>query len=110
MIYHGQKTSTTPGTAVPLTSARHMVSFLTVFPLAANQGEVRLGGNPQNAENAALNGGASAAIASGHGAPLTAGSATVAWPMMAVTPVDLNTVYIDVDNSGDGVQFIFGRP
>lgn len=110
MVYHGFKTSSTVGTAVPLAADRNMASFVTIFPRTGNKGEVRIGGNPLSSTNGALNGGTSAAIASGSGMPLSSGDAGVVWPMMAAVPIDLATIYMDVDNSGDGVQFIFGRP
>jgi len=115
MIYHGEAVSTTPGVAVPLTVARQQASFVTIQPRVVagvpNTGEVRIGGKPTNAVNASLNaGGSQPGIPSGSGLRLRAGDSGVIWPMMAASPVDLETIYFDVDNSGDGVQFIFGRP
>lgn len=108
MIYHGFKVSATPGTAVPLATTRYPAAFITIYARTSNAGEVRVGGNPANATNAALNG-ASAAISPGSGMPLRVGDAGVAWPISAPGAYDLQTIYFDVDTSGDGVQFIFGR-
>lgn len=114
MVYHGFKRSTTPGTAVSLSAARIMASFVTIYPRivsgVSNVGEVRIGGNPTVGDNVTLNPNAGKAIPTGSGMPLQPGDAGVIWPMMASSPVDLSTVFIDVDNSGDGVQFIYGRP
>jgi len=113
MVYHGYKTSTTPGTAVALASKRTMASFVTVFPRKAggipNAGEVRIGGNPTLAENQQFNG-VTTGIPTGSGMALLPGDAGVIWPMQAVAPIDLATVYLDVNNSGDGVQFLYGKP
>lgn len=113
MIYHGFKTSTTPGTAVALASKRTMASFVTVFPRKVagipNTGEVRIGGNPALTENQQFNG-VQTGIPTGSGMPLLPGDAGVLWPMPAPAPVDLATVYLDVNNSGDGVQFVYGKP
>lgn len=106
MIYHGFRTSTTPGVAIPISATPRKASFVTVYPRTGNATEVRLGGNPALAEN----GGPGAAIPSGSGMPLNPGDSGVAWPMMAACPIDLMTIYFDPDTSGDGVQFIYGRP
>lgn len=115
MIYQGQKVVTSAGTAVPLMTTRTMASFLTLFPIKSlshtNAGQVRVGGNPANAENVAnVSGGTGKNIPSGYGFPIGPGDSSVVWPMMAETPIDLNTVYVDADNSNDGVQFAYGRP
>lgn len=113
MIHHGKTIVTSAGTAVPLTSTRTMASFVTIYPRivgnATNAGEVRIGGNPTSASNGGT-GTTPKNIPQGSGMPLSPGSAGVLWPMQAVTPVDLNTVYVDADNSGDGVQWIYGVP
>ena len=113
MIYHGFKTSTTPGTAVTLANKRTMASFVTLFPRKVaglpNQGEVRLGGNPALPENVQFNG-IQTGIPTGSGMPLLPGDAGVIWPMPATAPVDLASIYLDVTISGDGVQFIYGKP
>lgn len=102
-LYHGFKTSTTPGTAVPLATGLNPVpaTWITFFPRivagVANTGQVRIGGVPNTAD--------SGAIPSGSGAPIGPGDASVAWP---VHDYDLRTLYLDVDQSGDGVQFIYG--
>jgi hypothetical protein len=113
MIYHGKVVSTTPGTAVPLSSSHFRASFITIYPRVAsgtpNAGEIRIGGMPTSADNIVLNG-AVASIPSGSGIPLNPGDAAVVWPMTGPNPVDIATIYMDVDNSGDGVQFVYGRP
>lgn len=113
MIYHGYATNSTPGVAVPLSSNHFKASFVTIFPRSvngsSNAGEVRLGGMPTASNNVALNG-VTTAIPPGTGMPLGAGSAGVVWPMMAANPIDIATIYFDVDSANDGVQFIYGRP
>src|SRR5690348_18281288 len=112
MIHHGKTIVAAAGTAVPLAATRTMASFVTIFPRivgnTTNVGEVRIGGQP----SLAANGGTATTknIPQGTGMPLSPGSAGVLWPMQAVTPIDLNTVYVDADNSNDGVQFIWGVP
>lgn len=112
MIHHGFKVVTAAGTAVPLSPTRVMASFVTIFPRivsgVSNVGEVRIGGNPTLASNGGT--AATTGIPSGSGMPLNPGDAGVIWPMMAVSPIDLNTVYVDATNSNDGVQFIWGVP
>ena len=113
MIYHGYAVSTTPGPAVPLSASHLHASFVTIYPRVvsgvANAGQVRLGGMPTAADNITLNG-AVTSIPTGTGIPLNPGDAGVVWPMMAPNPLDIATIYFDVDTSGDGVQFVFGRP
>ena len=50
MIIHGYTTVTTPGTAVPLSTTRQEIAWLTVFPRkvdqTTNSGAVRVGGQP----------------------------------------------------------------
>lgn len=102
---------------MPLSATRIIAAFVTIYPRIGgtagaptqNVGQVRLGGKPSLPDNVTLNG-ASTAIPFGAGMPLNPGDAGVLWPMQASAPIDLNNVYLDVDNSGDGVQFIFGRP
>lgn len=112
MIYHGKATSTTPGVAVPLSTSHFHASFITIFPRivsgVANVGEVRIGGMPTAADNITLNG-AVTSIPIGSGMPIEPGDAGVVWPMQGPNPIDIATVYMDVDTSGDGVQFIYGR-
>lgn len=112
MIHHGFKIVTNAGTAVPLKSTRTMASFCTIFPrvvgTTGNVGEIRLGGDPTRADNGGTS--ATKGIPQGSGMPLEPGDAGVLWPMGAVTPIDLNTVFIDADNNNDGVQFVWGVP
>ena len=102
-LYHGFKTSTTPGTAVPLATGLNPVpaTWITFFPRivagVANTGEVRIGGVPNAGDNGA--------IPSGSGCPMRPGDSSVAWPTASY---DLRTVYLDVDVSGEGVQYIWG--
>ena len=102
-LYHGFKTSTTPGTAVPLATGTVPVpaTWITFFPRVVsgtgNAGEVRIGGVPLAAD--------SGAIPSGSGCPIRPGDASVAWP---VQDYDLRSIFLDVNQSGDGVQFVWG--
>ena len=102
-LCHGYKISTTPGTAVPLATGDAPVpaTWITFFPRivggTSNTGEVRIGGYPLAAD--------SGAIPTGSGCPLHPGDASVAWPTASY---DLRTIYLDVDSSGDGLQYIYG--
>lgn len=113
MIYHGKATSTTPGVAVPLSTSHLHASFITIYPRTVsgvtNVGEIRVGGMPTSADNITLNT-ALTSIPTGTGMPLNPGDSGVMWSMPGPNPLDIATVYFDVDNSGDGVQFVYGRP
>jgi len=104
MISHGYKTVTTAGTAVPLSATSQKISFITIYPRivsgVSNTGQVRIGGLPLSGD--------SGAIPSGKGIPLNPGDAAVVWPLGATISTDLSTVYVDADNNGDGVQFVWG--
>ena len=114
MIYHGTKSVTTAGIAVPLSATRVPLSWITFFPLqslahVANAGQIRIGGKPDISENGGTPG-VTTGIPSGSGMPLNPGDSGVAWPMMAPQPLDLSTIYLDSDVSADGVQFVYARP
>ena len=102
-LYHGYKTSITPGAAVPLATGNVPVpaTWIMFFPRivggVANVGEVRIGGVPNAAD--------SGAIPSGSGCPMRPGDSSVAWPTASY---DLRTIYLDLDSSGDGIQYIWG--
>lgn len=104
-LHHGYLTSTTPGTAVPFATGSTPVpaTWFTVFPRVvsgnANAGEVRLGGPPLPGDNGA--------IPPGKGMRLSPGDASVAWPEQGA--FDLRQVYMDVDSSGDGVQYVWSE-
>ena len=104
MIYQGNKTVAAAGTAVPLKSTRTPAQWISIYPLATNTDQVRIGGIPTLTEN-----GGTAAIPSGKGMPLNVGDAGVTWPMGGTNNYDLNTIYVDANVSGEGVQFVYGR-
>jgi len=101
-IYHGFQTVASAGTAVPLATgsvgvyADYLVFFPRVVSGTPNVGEIRIGGKPPSGNN----------IPTGSGMRLLPGDAGVAWP---IPGYDLRTIYVDADNSGDGVQYIYGK-
>lgn len=109
MVYHGHTVSTTPGVAVPLYTQHFKAAWITIYPRSTNNGEVRIGGQPTASDNVALNG-VTTAIPAGTGMPLNVGDSGVLWMMSGPNPIDIATIYFDVDSSGDGVQFVYGRP
>jgi hypothetical protein len=102
MIDHFSKTVTTHGTAVPLSATEQRCAFVTIWPLATNIGQVRVGGPPHTGDS---NG-----IPAGKGMPLNAGDSGVTWPIMATNGYNLKDIYLDSDNDTDGVQGIYGAP
>jgi hypothetical protein len=106
VIAHGYAVVTTAGTAVAITpGVRTPTAFLTIYPRIVsgtpNVGQVRIGGQPISPATG---------IPSGSGMPLSPGDAGVVWPISATCPHDLSTIYVDADNNGDGIQFIWGAP
>lgn len=107
MISHGFAVVSAAGTAVQLlasTSPARPTGFITIYPRIVsgtpNVGEVRIGGIPLTGTS----------IPSGSGAPLYPGDAAVVWPFGGNASVELQDLWVDADNNGDGVQFLFGAP
>lgn len=85
----GQKTVTTAGTAVTLTSSVEQYHSLTILALPGNTGQVYIGG---------------ADVASGTNGGLAPGDKLTITPARAHA-LDLSDIYIDVDTNGEGVDF-----
>ena len=98
MIYNGAKVSTTPGTPVRLSTASTKFAWLTIQPrfdvsgVPANMGPVVIGGKT---------------VSMTSGFVLQIGDSGVAWPIADIEWGDLSEVWMDVVNSGDGVQFMY---
>jgi hypothetical protein len=106
MIYHGFKTVAVAGVAEPLMPVSTPCSFVTIFPRVVsgtpNVGEVRIGG-----KESLLGTYPPASIPPGSGMLLNVGDSGVAWPTPGPGMLNMNSIYIDALNSGDGVQFIY---
>ncbi len=98
MIYDGRKVSTTPGTRVRLSATPAKFAWLTVQPCfaadgtPANMGPVVIGGKTVSMQS---------------GFVLQVGDSGVAWPIADIEWGDLQEIWMDVVNSGDGVQFMY---
>lgn len=86
-IHSGQVSVSTPGTAVPLTATSTLVSIVTIKANSANVGAVYVGDS---------------SVTSTTGLVLSAGES------VDVKIDDINKIYIDAANSGDGVSYIGG--
>lgn len=92
ILHDGSKTVAAAGTPVQLSTTSTRVNWLLIQPLAANVGAVYLGGSTVTATR---------------GFVFNVGDSAVAWPIMAGAEYNLNAIYIDAANNGDGVQFIY---
>ena len=93
MVYDGNATVTTAGTRQRIATVQTMANWITFQPLAANQGNVYLGGKTVSATS---------------GVVIMVGDAYVTWPVADIAMYDLREMWIDAANSGDGLQFIYG--
>lgn len=112
MIYSGRKQVTTAGTPVPLMAVKTMASWVTCIALRDNDGIVYVGGVDETLKACAVVKGSTTMV--GH--PLikpnaaTDSSDFCNFREVGGPPyIDLNKIYVDADNNGDGVAFNYGR-
>ena len=93
ILKDGSATVAAHGTRVPLSAtAKTMANWITFYAKAGNSGNIYIGGST---------------VSSTSGAIMGQGDAFVTWPMVAFNAYDLNQIYIDSDNDGEGVQFVY---
>lgn len=104
-VFHSFVVVASAGTAVTLASGLDaslpkVASWVTIYPrrvgASTNAGEVRIGGHPYGGNS----------IPQGSGVPLLPGDAAVTWWLGGY--YDLKEIYVDADNSNDGIQFAYG--
>ncbi len=100
MLYNGNKTSTSVGTPVRLSATSVKAAWLTIQPRFDSAGA------PANAGPIAI-GGKTVSLTSGY--VLQVGDSAVAWPVADINWIDLYEIWLNVANSGDGVQFIYAQ-
>lgn len=96
MIYTGSKTVTAAGTAEPLTSDKTMCTWVVIQPMSDNTNNVYIGDSTVSSSDGVW-------LDNDLGQSLTLPEVSV--PLY----IDLNLVYVDVDTSGEGVVFLYGR-
>lgn len=103
MIYAGKKTSSTPGTPVSLAPQRTPACWVKIQALDNNKGLIYITGSGNiDSRNS------SSTTDKTGGIDIVAGGILPLGDSAAINYYDLNKIQFDVDNSGDGVKFLYG--
>lgn len=100
MVYGSSKTVTTAGTPEALTSSRVPAVWVKIMAKSGNVGAVYLVGVNESTKNANTN---------SSGVEITPGSVVELLPCSDTNFYELSKIFIDVQVSGDGVKFNYGR-
>jgi hypothetical protein len=103
MYYSDRKTLTTSGVPEPLKSVQTKAAWIELVADPTNAGLVYLGGpTTTKGSGGGLN-------KDYQGIPLVPGEWLLFRWMDDYNPYDLQHVYLDADNDGDSVDFVYGR-
>lgn len=104
MIYGGNKTVVTSGNPVPLTSIRVPCCWVKIMAKADNHAVIYVVGNGAvDAFNA------NSTLTSAGGIEIIPGGIFHLGDSSAINYYDLQEIFIDAAQSGDGVKFLYGR-
>lgn len=93
ILKDGSATVTTHAVAVPLATTKTLASWLMIQAFTTNVGQCRVAGKQTT-------------IAANHGFEVNKGDTAVGWYIPG-GHFDLNLIYVDSDNDGDAVKFIY---